>query len=111
MNRDHRPAPTDAPHAGRIRQAVTGVEPSAQLAATGDGPQWRAAGRLRHEHPHWVVIWLASVDSYRAYPLFRAPRRTALTAATPEQLADQMSQFRQAPRGPQAQSQNQPQPP
>jgi hypothetical protein len=49
----------------------------------------------------------ASAHSYRAYPLFRAPRETALAAATPEQLADQMNEFSQpAPRS-QARSRNQ----
>jgi hypothetical protein len=110
MNRDHA-APADTPHPGHTGQAVAGVAPGDQLAAAEDEPQWRAAGQLRREHPNWVVIWLASMDSYRAYPLFRAPCGTALTAATPEKLADQMSQFREALRRPRARPRNHPQPP
>ena len=71
---------------------MTEAAPGTQRTSD-DAAHWRAAERLRREHPRWVVIWLASAHSYRAYPLFRAPRETALTAATPEELADQMNQF------------------
>lgn len=54
--------------------------------ADDEAGRWRNAARLRRERPAWVVIWLANAGCYRAYPLFRAPRGTALTAATPEQL-------------------------
>jgi hypothetical protein len=76
-----------------------GVHPAADEAA-----RWRAAARLRREHPRWVVIWLASAAAYRAYPLFRAPRETAVTAATPEQLAAEMDQLQQAAGVPRARS-------
>ncbi len=84
------------------------VAPATRSATTEDAPHWRAAKRLRREYPHWVVIWLASLCCYQAYPLLPAPRGTALTAATPEQLADQMNQFLQATPGPRASSRNQP---
>ena len=71
---------------------MTEVTPGTQRTSD-DAAHWRAVERLRSEHPRWVVIWLASAHSYRAYPLFRAPRETALTAATPEELAHQMNNF------------------
>jgi hypothetical protein len=82
---------------------VTDVIPGGVHSAN-EAARWRAAARLRREHPRWVVIWLASAGTYRAYPLFRAPRETAVTAATPEQLAAEMDQVQQATREPRARS-------
>jgi hypothetical protein len=60
----------------------------------------RATGRRRPGSaasvPAGVVIWMASAGRYRAYPLFRAPRGTAVTAATPDELTDEMDQVQQA---------------
>jgi hypothetical protein len=75
---------------------VTDGAPGSLPTATDEADHWRAVRQLRREHTRWVVIWLASTGSYRAYPLFRAPRETALTAPTPEELAVQMNQFRSA---------------
>ncbi len=75
--------------------ATTDVIRDGQSAARGEAGQWREAARIRREHPGW--------GRFRAYPLFRAPRGTALTAATPDELAAQMDRIRQA-RSPRARS-------
>jgi hypothetical protein len=67
-----------------------------------DADRWREAGRLRREHAGWVVIWLARLGQYRAYPLVHARRGTALTASTPAGLAALISQAEQAARRPPA---------
>ena len=51
---------------------------------------WQEAARLRHEHPGWVVLWLARIRQYRAYRL-RGRRDTVLTASTPADLAAQIN--------------------
>jgi hypothetical protein len=66
---------------------MTDGAPGSLPTATDEAGHWQAVRRLRREHPRWVVIWLASTSCYRAYPLFRAPRETTLTAVTPEELA------------------------
>jgi hypothetical protein len=55
-----------------------------------------AAAQIRRQHPGWVTVWVPHLGQYRAYPLFRAPRGTALTARTPADLAAQMDQIEQA---------------
>jgi hypothetical protein len=54
------------------------------------------AARLRHEHPAWVVIWIARTRQYRAYPLSGSRRDSALTAETPDDLAAQIGRAEQA---------------
>jgi hypothetical protein len=72
-----------------------------QPAADDDASRWREAARLRRDHPHWVVIWLAPIRKYRAYARLPGARRdTALTASTPAGLADQIGQAEQASRSP-----------
>jgi hypothetical protein len=51
---------------------------------------WQEAARLRHEHPGWVVLWLARIRQYRAYRL-RGRRDTVLTASTPADLTAQIN--------------------
>jgi hypothetical protein len=63
-----------------------------------DAQHWDQAKRLRHEHPGWIVIWLAHLGQYRAYPLVHARRGTALTATTPADLADQITNAQHAAR-------------
>jgi hypothetical protein len=47
------------------------------------------------------VIWLAPIRKFRAYARLPGARRdTALTAATPDGLADQIGQAEQAARSP-----------
>ena len=77
-----------------------GVEGVTQTPPSGDGDadRWREAGRLRREHAGWVVIWLARLGQYRAYPLVQARRGTALTASTPADLAALIRQAEQAAR-------------
>jgi hypothetical protein len=64
----------------------------------GDADRWREAGRLRREHAGWVVIWLARLGQYRAYPLVQARRGTALTVGTPAGLAVLIRPAEQAAR-------------
>ena len=54
------------------------------------------AAQIRDRRPGWVVIWAAAAGRYRAWPLFRAPRGTSLTAQTPEEMTAQMDQVEQA---------------
>jgi hypothetical protein len=68
-----------------------------------DAEQMQAAARLRQQHPGWVV-WSVPLRRYTASPLFRAPRGTHLTAATPGELAALMDQAEQAARPPRARS-------
>jgi hypothetical protein len=56
----------------------------------------QAAAQIRRQHPRWVSIWVARTGHYRAWPLFRAPRGTSLTAQTPEELTAQLDQIEQA---------------
>lgn len=50
----------------------------------------RAAAQLQHDHERWLVMWGCYTHSYVAFPLFRAPRGTVLTAATPAEMAAKM---------------------
>ena len=62
---------------------------------------WREAARLRAEHRSWIVIWLAAEHCFRAYRRLPGARRdTALSAATPGELADLIGQAEQAARTP-----------
>lgn len=76
------------PDAGASPGAGTSHDAYCRLAAT----------RIRRERPRWVVIWVARTDRYHAWPLFKAPRGTALTANTPDDLTAQMNQIEQATR-------------
>ena len=53
-----------------------------------------AAAQIRRDNPRWVVIWSARKSEYQARPLFRA--NCVVTAATPQELTERMSQVRQA---------------
>jgi hypothetical protein len=55
-----------------------------------DSERWREVERLRHEHPDWVIIWLAASGQFRAYRLSEARRADGLTAATAAGLAEQI---------------------
>jgi hypothetical protein len=83
---------------------MTDTTPDGQSAAADEADHLQAAARIRREHPGWVVIWVARTGRYHAYPLFRTPRGTAVTAATPDELAAQMDRIRQAARSPRARS-------
>jgi hypothetical protein len=52
----------------------------------------KAAAQIRQEHSSWVVIWAAPMGRYRAWPLFRAPRDTCLTAQTPTAQIEQIEE-------------------
>ncbi len=67
-------------------------------AGEDDAGRLREAARLRREHPGWVVLWLAHLRQFRAYPLVQARHGTALTAATSGDLAAQISHTAQAAR-------------
>jgi hypothetical protein len=62
---------------------------------------WREAARLRAEHRSWIVIWLAPEHCYRAYRRLPGARRdTAISAATPGEMASLIGQAEQAARTP-----------
>jgi hypothetical protein len=62
---------------------------------------WREAARLHHEFSGWVITWLAPAGKYRAYRRLPGERRdTALSAATPADLAAQITRAEQASRLP-----------
>ena len=70
---------------------------AASAARQDDDTCWREAARLRREHRGWIVIWLAPENCYRAYRrLPRARRDTALSAATPAEMATLIGQAEQA---------------
>lgn len=50
----------------------------------------RAAAQLQHDHENWLVMWGCYTRSFVAFPLFRAPRGTVLTATTPDEMAAKM---------------------
>jgi hypothetical protein len=61
--------------------------------------RWREAARLRAEHRSWIIIWLAPEQCFRAYRRLPGARRdTAISAATPGELADLIGQAEQAAR-------------
>lgn len=49
-----------------------------------------AAAQLQHDHRNWLVLWGCYTHVYIAFPLFRAPRGTVLTATVPADLAVKM---------------------
>jgi hypothetical protein len=62
-----------------------------------DDACWREAARLRREHRGWIVIWLAPENCYRAYRRLPGTRRdTAISAATPAEMAALIGQAEQA---------------
>jgi hypothetical protein len=62
-----------------------------------DDTCWREAARLRREFRGWIVIWLAPENCYRAYRRLPGARRdTALSAATPAELAAQIGDAERA---------------
>jgi hypothetical protein len=73
-----------SPYPGNVNQASAGE--------TGDDAAcWREAARLRSQFRGWIVIWLARESCYRAYRRMPGARRdTALSAATPEDMAGQI---------------------
>jgi hypothetical protein len=63
--------------------------------------RWREAAQLRAGHKSWIVIWLAPENCFKAYRRLPGARRdTALSAATPAQMADLIVQAEQAARTP-----------
>jgi hypothetical protein len=70
----------------------------AALSTDKEAACWQAAKKIREERPGWVVIWIARTGQFKAYPKFAAPRGTAPTAQTADQLIAQMEQVEQAAR-------------
>jgi hypothetical protein len=65
-----------------------------------DAACWREAERLRAEHRGWIIIWLAPEQRYRAYRRLPGARRdTALSAATPAEMADLIGQAEHSTTG------------
>jgi hypothetical protein len=79
---------------------MTGADAVSEQRAIGaDAGRWREAARLRREFHGWVIIWLAPAGEYRAYRRLPGARRdTALSAATPAELAAHIAQAEQAGR-------------
>jgi hypothetical protein len=69
-----------------------------------DAVCWQAAKQIREEHQRWVVIWLARIGQFRAYPKFAALRGTAPTAKTVGELTAQMEQVEHTARRPRGRS-------
>jgi len=73
------------------------VTPVTGAAPDRDTDRWREAARLRREHRGWIVIWLAAENRYRAYRRLPGARRdTALSAATPGEMAGLIRQAEHA---------------
>jgi hypothetical protein len=72
-------------------------------AGAGDEQRWEEAAALRAEHPQWLVIWLASLQRFRAYRRLPGARRdTVLTAPTTSDLDALIAQAEQDARPAQA---------
>ena len=84
------------------RDYMSDVPPSGEAAQTSDddAARWQVAKQIRAERPGWVVIWIARTRQFKAYPKFSAPRGTAPTAETPEDLVAQVEQIERATRRP-----------
>jgi hypothetical protein len=66
-----------------------------------DAQRWQQAAQLRAEHRCWIVIWLAPEECFRAYRRLPGARRdTALSAATPAEMAGLIAQAEHATRTP-----------
>ena len=62
-----------------------------------EGACWREAARLRSQFRGWIVVWLAPENCYRAYRRLPGARRdTAISAATPDEMAALIGQAEQA---------------
>jgi hypothetical protein len=57
----------------------------------------REAGRLRSEHPSWVIVWLPDGREFRAYRRLRG-RDISLAAPTATGLTTAIKQAEQAAR-------------
>jgi hypothetical protein len=69
-----------------------------------DDTHWRAAKQLRREKPGWLVIWVARVGRFHAYPLTGPRQGIPLTGQTTDDLAAQIDQAEQAARQPRGRS-------
>lgn len=94
-----RRGPTRGDHAQLSdRAGSSGDDAHHRRESPDDVQRWREAARLRHEHPGWIVLWLARIGQYRAYRL-RGRRDTVLTAPTPVDLVAQIGQSEQEAPG------------
>jgi hypothetical protein len=50
------------------------------------------AAELDRAHPNWLVLWGDYTQQFVAFPLFRTPRQTVLTAHFPDALAARMDE-------------------
>jgi hypothetical protein len=48
-----------------------------------DEQEQRAAARIEHDHPQWLILWGAHTRLYCAYPRFHAPPGTVIAARAP----------------------------
>jgi hypothetical protein len=51
-----------------------------------DEQQWQIAGEIEQSNPGWLVIWGCYSRLFWAFPRFRAPAGTILSASNPDQL-------------------------
>ncbi len=70
--------------------------PRAHPSGGGDQARRADVADIRRKRPGWVVIWSSLHGEFRARPLFRAPRGTIATAATPDDLIAQIDQIEDA---------------
>jgi hypothetical protein len=94
----------------RHLQAV--VSPGACLAddpedlADPDLACWEKAIRIQVEHPRWVVVWLARLGHYRAYPFFRLRSGAKyVSSSKPDELVALIDEAEQASKLPEGRAQ------
>jgi hypothetical protein len=66
------------------------VIPSPSPDPTNEDACRTAAAQLQHDHRNWLVMWGCYTRCFIAFPLFRAPRGTILTATRPAEVAVMM---------------------
>ena len=55
-----------------------------------DEQEQRAAVRIEHDHPRWLILWGAHTRLYWAFPRFHAPPGTMITAPDTAELTTRM---------------------
>jgi hypothetical protein len=79
-----------------VRPGNDNATPAAGARADDDADCWQQATRLRAEHRAWIIIWLSREAQFRAYRRLPGTRHdTALSAATPAEMAAQIAQAEQ----------------
>jgi hypothetical protein len=78
---------------------VSAARPPEPAPAIGEGSAHgydlsdrRTAARIQQASPHWLVMWGPHSRRFFAFPLFRAPPGTIVTASGPDRLLARMRQ-------------------